>query len=434
MDRRTFLETAAVGAGALFLTGCMSEWEALFAGGMKDGIVGKVLPKWRRGQFQVHFIYTGACESLFLIFPDGTTMLLDCGEMDTLSLGKRAVPRLPDHSRLAGEWIARYVERVNPHGRDVDYMMLSHYHCDHAGSETTYSFDKAGEALPYALSGFAEAAQTLRFGKAFDRCWPDYKDPIPLLDDAQRVMSQMRKFYEYQTEHNGLSVERFHVGATGQIRMLHRPGAYPSFQVRNICGNGYIADAEGHLTDLYAGEKEGKERINENGFSLGMIFHYGPFRFFTAGDFSHRWKKQDGTPVDIEIDLARVVEPCQVSKINHHGHQSMPTELVSALRSRVWINSTWNQRHCTEDTLERLIDRNAYPGERVVCPGMMPPERRASMKEKGQESMLDDVAKESYEGGHVVLTVERGGHDYSVSYLTAADESMTVRSVLRFKA
>ena len=159
MDRRTFLETAALGTGAFLVTGCLGEWEALFAGGMRDDSVGKALPKWRRGQFQVHFIYTGACESLFLVFPDGTSMLLDCGEMDTLGLGWRAVPRLPDHSRLAGEWIARYVERVNPHGRDVDYMMLSHYHCDHAGSETTYSFDKAGETLPYALSGFGEAAR-----------------------------------------------------------------------------------------------------------------------------------------------------------------------------------------------------------------------------------------------------------------------------------
>ena len=432
MDRRTFLETAALGAGAVLLKNCMGEWEALYACGTRDAGVGKALPKWRRGQFQVHFIYTGAAESLFMIFPDGTSMLLDCGEQDTLALGDAAVPRLPDRSRLAGEWIARYVERVNPRGRDVDYMMLSHYHCDHGGSGTIYSHTEA--PLPYRLSGFGEAAQTLRFGKAFDRCWPDYTEPIPLLDDPKQVMSQMRKFYAYQTRHNGLAVERFQVGATGQVRLLHRPGAYPSFQVRNICGNGYIADAEGHLTDLYAGEKEGVERINENAFSLGMIFRYGPFRFYTAGDFSHRWTKKDGTPVDIEKDLARVVEPCQVSKINHHGHRSMPTELVAALRSRVWINSTWNQRHCTDDTLERLIDRNAYPGERVVCPGMMPPERRARLKANGQESMLDDVARASFEGGHVVLTVEKGGRDYSVSYLTAADESMTVRSVMRFKA
>jgi len=32
------------------------------------------------------------------------------------------------------------------------------------------------------------------------------------------------------------------------------------------------------------------------------------------------------------------------------------------------------------------------------------------------------------------LNVPPGGRDYTVSYLTARDESMTVRSVMRFKS
>ena len=430
MDRRDFIKTAAAAGAAYAFASC----GPLFAAGEKDPAAGKTLAPWKKGQFQVHFIYTGAAESLVLIFPDGTSMLLDCGEQDTVALGERAVPRLPDHSRLAGEWIARYVSRVNPHGTDVDYMMLSHYHCDHAGCETVYSYDASAESLPYALSGFGEAAQTLRFGKAFDRCWPDYTEPIPLLDDQKRVMSQMRKFYAWQQEHRGLAVERFLVGAVDQVRMLHRPSAYPAFHIRNLCGNGWIAAPDGALIDLYAGEKEGKERINENAFSLGMVFSYGPFRFYSAGDFSHRWNKADGTPVDIEKELAKVVESCQVAKINHHGHHSMPTELVAALRSRVWICSTWNQRHCTDDTLEHLEDRGAYPGERLVCPCLMPFERRVTMDVNGDTGLLDDVAKDSFEAGHVVLTVEKGGRDYSVTYVKAADESMRVRSVMRFKS
>ena len=35
---------------------------------------------WAKGHFQIHFIYTGVAEAMFLIFPDGTTMLLDCGD------------------------------------------------------------------------------------------------------------------------------------------------------------------------------------------------------------------------------------------------------------------------------------------------------------------------------------------------------------------
>jgi len=60
----------------------------------------------------------------------------------------------------------------------------------------------------------------------------------------------------------------------------------------------------------------------------------------------------------------------------------------------------------------------------------MPAERRAK---DGNPDWMKDVAPESYEGGHVVVNVEKGGWRYSVSWLTAQDESMTVRSVLHFK-
>ena len=35
---------------------------------------------WRKGHYQVHYIYTGRSECMFHIFPDGTSMLLDCGD------------------------------------------------------------------------------------------------------------------------------------------------------------------------------------------------------------------------------------------------------------------------------------------------------------------------------------------------------------------
>jgi hypothetical protein len=60
----------------------------------------------------------------------------------------------------------------------------------------------------------------------------------------------------------------------------------------------------------------------------------------------------------------------------------------------------------------------------------MPAQRR---EKDGDAAWMKDVAPESYDGGHVVVNVEKGGRRYSVSWLTAADESMTVRSVLHFK-
>ncbi len=425
MDRRDFIKTSLLGGAAL----CLTDWEKAFAMGRDDIQVGKAWQGWKEGQFQIHFIYTGVAESMFLIFPDGTTMLLDCGDFDALARGEKAVPLLPSAQRHAGEWIARYVTRVNPAVTDVDYMLLTHYHNDHAGSDRFYAEKIIRDGEEYALSGFSQAAETLNFRKAIDRCYPD-ADEVLQYADAETV-GHMQRFYRYMQRHRGLEIEKFRLGASDQIVQLHHPSKYPQFRVRNICGGGCIAAEDGSITDLFAARKAaGKAVKSENAMSLGMVFSYGDFRFYTAGDFSARFKDPDGTPRFIEDDIARVCGPAHVAKVNHHGHNSMSRALVSALRSRVWVSCVWDQLHNLPPCMELLSDRSLYPSDRIICPTIMPAERRAK---DGDAAWMKDIARPSYEGGHVVVNVEKGGGRYSVSYLSAQDESMTVRSVLHFK-
>ena len=75
MDRRGFLKNATLVSAA-----CLMDFREALAWGAKDAEVGKAWKGWKKGQFQIHLIYTGVSESMFLIFPDGTTMLLDCGD------------------------------------------------------------------------------------------------------------------------------------------------------------------------------------------------------------------------------------------------------------------------------------------------------------------------------------------------------------------
>ena len=89
---------------------------------------------WKPGEFQAHFIHTGVAESVFFVFPDSTTMLLDCGDQASITRGKFAVPALPGPERLAGEWVARYVRRANPNGAEVDWAVVSHFNSDHVGT------------------------------------------------------------------------------------------------------------------------------------------------------------------------------------------------------------------------------------------------------------------------------------------------------------
>ena len=425
LDRRSFVGLS----GAAFATLACGP---AFAAAAKDPAVGKPWAGWKKGHFQLHAIYTGVAESLFLIYPDGTTMLLDCGDHAAINRGKLAVPVLPDGRRHAGEWIARYVERVNPSGRDVDYMVISHFHSDHTGCEGWHAGKTSGRGEDYFLSGFAQAAETLRFRTAVDRGWPTYDDPVPLAKDYDEgSLGNILKLYRHLQARDGLKIEKFRLGVEDQFLPRKDAAACAGFGIRNICANGRIVFPDGTVRDLYADRLGGgrPKSLNENGMSLGMLVTYGKFRLFTAGDFSDRWNGADGVRHDIEREFAAALLPVNVAKINHHGHHSMSPELVKALRPQVWFSSVWDQLHNTADTMERLADRSLYPGDRLIAPGIFPAERRWEDRDK---PWFGDLATESFAGGHIVLDVPPGGESYSLSYLAADDESMTVTGVFRF--
>lgn len=407
MNRRDFVKS-------VFAAPLLGAAAPAVAEGRLSQAVGKPLPPWKAGEFQIHFIYTGVAESQFWIMPDGTTMLLDCGDHPAYTRGKMALWLLPNGKRHAGEWIARYVARVNPHGTDVDYMMISHHHADHAGTD--------------GWGGFLQAAETLKFRRGFDRGWPDFDEPIPNERCDNQSYPHIRKTLDCIVERDGLKMEKFRVGAVNQVAMLRNAADYPGFSVTNITGNGKILCRDGGIRDLYA-EKRGAKHLNENAMSLGVVAQYGAFRYYTAGDFFDRFHLKDGSVCRIEAELAKEIDPVDVAKVNHHGHHSMSLPLVAALRARVWTACVWDTLHVTSDTLERLASREAYPGPRLVAPGLFSPLRRL---EDAGKPFMSDIAPESFDAGHVVLTVAPGGATYSVAYVTVDDESMKVTGVYDF--
>ena len=408
MNRRDFVKS-------VFAAPLMGAAKPLITDRRFSQMVGKPLPAWKAGEFQIHFIYTGVAESQFWIMPDGTTMLLDCGDHPAYTRGKKALWLLPNGKRHAGEWIARYVVRVNPAKADVDYMMISHHHADHAGTE--------------GWGGFIQAADTLKFRRGFDRGWPDFNEPIPNERCDGASYQHTRKTLVHLIERDGLEMEKFRVGAVNQIALLRNAADYPSFRVTNITGNGMILCRDGSIRDLYV-EKHGAKHLNENAMSLGLMVQYGAFRYYTAGDFSDRFRRKDGTVCSIEEELAKEVDPVNVAKVNHHGHHSMSLPLVAALRAQVWTACVWDTLHVTSDTLERISSREAYPGPRLIAPGLFSPLRRI---EDANKPYLPDIARESFDAGHVVVTVPADGKSYSVSYVTADDESMRVTGSYGFE-
>ncbi len=418
MNRREFTKTLVAGGTWLATFG------NAFAEGAKDSAVGKPWKGWKKGEFQVHFIYTGVGESMFYIFPDGTTMLLDCGDHAAHERGKLAVPILPDMSRHSGEWIARYVQRVNPSKNDVDYMFVSHFHADHTGWSKYHAGKTSGRVEDYYLSGFAHAAEFLNFKKCIDRGYPNYDEPRVLKNSEP--LNNMKSLYKHLQSKGDFTIEKFRVGEVDQVAMMKEKGAYKNFSILNVCANGKIWTKDGGIIDVYADRPKNKG-VNENGLCLGLVFRYGDFSFFSGGDFSDKIKR-DGKVYMTEDALGPHVGHVDVCKVNHHGHYSMPSEFIRSVSSRFYVSCVWDQLHNVDPVMARLSDTSIYPGKRTICPGIFPKERREADKGK---AWLANVPVESYEGGHIVLNVAEGGKDYSLTYLTAKDESMLVTSVLR---
>ena len=87
MTRRDFAAGAFAAAGVTF-AGCGERNESR----PSRVVVGEPYPAWMAGHFQIHMIYTGVAESQFLIFPDGTSLLIDCGDHPACRRANRLTP------------------------------------------------------------------------------------------------------------------------------------------------------------------------------------------------------------------------------------------------------------------------------------------------------------------------------------------------------
>ena len=218
--RREFLKAGACAAGAV-VSGCVCG----------DG-AGEICPAWRPGEFDIHFIHTGVGEQTFFIFPDGTTMLLDCGDTHHARYMKD-VPPMPDHSRYGGEWTSRYIRRVIP-GREIDYVMASHWHGDHVGD---LMFGGRRTADGRMVCGIPLVGEDFRFRHYIDRRYPEMAEDS--MDPDPQALSLMREWLPHACA-GGMRAHRFEVGALNQIRLLKDPSAYGNFEVRNIAANASV--------------------------------------------------------------------------------------------------------------------------------------------------------------------------------------------------
>jgi len=124
-------------------------------------------------------------------------MLLDCGHMQRRSPGyAEAIPPAPNGTRRGGEWVRRYIERIVKR-REIDYLMVSHWHADH-------------------FAGIPDVSKSFRFLNYYDHQYPNVGQywlttDIPEYDSFQAWLSNALG--------GGMKREPFMVGALNQIRL-----------------------------------------------------------------------------------------------------------------------------------------------------------------------------------------------------------------------
>ena len=430
MTRREFIKgtLASVLAGGSQFTATVADTinylppNNLGASRLSRPSIGDTLPKWTRGNFRISVLYTGRSESTFLIFPDSTSMLIDCGDCcEDVHKDCLGGP-FKDSSLMAGERTASWVLEENPGGSKVDYFLLSHYHHDHVGGHSPHA--KRSKRGNYSLCGFGCALEVLDFDTIIDRAWPDLDDPSPRHDRWVHT-SFVRECYE-EALRRGTKIERFRLEKDfGQIALRH--GGCKGFKATPLCANGCILRRDGSLLDLatLSGGAKTRAAFGENELSAGLVFSLGPFRYFTAGDFTGGLKAKNGTRIDFEEVLAAECPKVDVAKASHHGANSMPRALAKALSPQVLLAAVCHRGHVNRRTLRNFSGRNC-----LVAPGFFPPAR---LGEDAKEPWFTNLALEAAKCIHTVIDVSPDGRDFALMTV-AADGSRRILGTYDFTA
>lgn len=384
--------------------------------------VGEPYRGWKSGEMDIHHIYTGRGEANFYIFPDATTMLVDAGDHQA------SVPMTdpkPDLSRRGGEWVARYIDRVNPNKTEVDYFMLSHFHDDHMGSTALDVPTTEGRGEDYKLVGVADVGETIHFNQFIDRGYPSYNYPKEI---GGKDIDNFLKFVRYQKNQYGATQQAFKVGALNQIALKNKPQKYADlFSIRNLAANAEVWTGEGEKTiryyDLNPANLEGYN--NENTKSIAFRIDYGPFSYFAGGDVTGNLKNENGESVNIEAKVGEACGQVDVSKCSHHAYlDSMHPDFLRNVKAKAYIDCVWDQYHTQEKIISRVLSQDIYQGERMFYTQYIV--EKARKEHAGKDWYENGVCP--YDG-HIVVKVYDKGRKYKIYRLSAEDEQMTIQAI-----
>ena len=364
---------------------------------------------WQEGYLDIHQISTGRGNVAWMIMPDGTTMLVDMGDLGTDNYQQEIMNPRPSASKSPAEWVAQYIENFSKpleKGTKTDYAFIAHFHGDHIGSFDNTAISRPGMA--YKLHGITHLAELVDIDKIVDRGWPDYNYPsAEQVSSSNGGLGNYTSFMKLRND-NGKTNEQFVVGSDTQFPLKYDPDSYPEFSVRNVAGN----------LDVWTGTGTGTSHMSfsttdENEFSCAIRISYGDFSWYTGGDI-----KSSLT----EDAVAKACGPTDVVVCNHHAYKdAMHNSFVRQMQAKAYVIPVWDYYHPEAEPLRWMLSTDLYPGDRMVFAAGLVENNRIRLGENGEKiKPAGHIMVRVYEGGDTwqVFVLNDSGTDYEIIYKT----------------
>ncbi len=376
-----------------------------------DVEVGKMLPLWEEGYLDIHLMNTGRGECTFYILPDGTTMIVDVGEIPRFSEDKFPVDQFPSTDVRPTTTYARYIKNYLPEGKTwIDYCQISHFHNDHFGDQSI-----KGETNPigYRKIGPMALYDLIPFKNILDRAYPNYlpegeSKTAPI--DHTGLIEDWKTLIKWGEENGKIQGARFEVGQE-QIKLLYKRDSYPNFRIFNIIANGYGY----YLVDGVLKTK-GSKSNSGNPASCGFHLSYGEFDYISCGDLTSAPQNR----------MAYYYRDCMGSegldafKANHHLSANGWTGQMRVYKfnPQVTVNHNFYKQQPDPGLMDSLLYKanmrnffttNAHPNALIESPKIY--------------SDLDGY------NGHIVVRVAPGGTSFYVYMLDATNYEYRVKSI-----
>ena len=374
--------------------------------------VGKPLPAWSEGEFDIHFINTGRGECCFYIMPDGTTMIVDAGEVKAThnpsdTSEEAAVVQKPNTNVRPFMVYAAYIKHFAPNkGASIDYCAPSHFHIDHIGA-SAMSTETA--AAGYRKSGLLALYDVVPYLHVIDRSYPDYKEDAttPAMDG--QLAEDWGKFVNWGVKEQKFTGARFEVGKE-QIVMLYDRPTYSDFKIFNICANGYVWSKNG-----ISGEKSEKG----NPASCGFHVTYGKFDYIACGDLTSNPQNRVGYYIRDFIGNGHL----DAFKCHHHlSANAWGTQMQQDyFNPRVIVNQNFYTKQPDATLVKNIMDNVYSFWVKDFFTTNLHPQYIAK-----NQSAVDKMT--GYDG-HIVIRVSKGGDSYYVYMLDDNDFNYNVKSV-----